>query len=128
MRSPAGRTCHDHLAGTLGVTLFDALVGADLIGLGDGLTLTPAGRAWFVELAGDGALQGGGSRPLLRTCLDWTERRPHLGGVLGAALCRQFVARSWISRAQGHRAVTVTPAGARALTDLLGLDLPSGPP
>ncbi|HUG84053.1 MAG TPA: metalloregulator ArsR/SmtB family transcription factor, partial [Euzebya sp.] len=93
------RTCYDHLAGALGVGLFDALVRAQLISVDDGLVLTDSGRAWFIDLAGDAALQPVGGRPLLRTCLDWTERRSHLGGILGAELCHQLVERSWITRA-----------------------------
>ncbi|PZS13914.1 MAG: transcriptional regulator [Pseudonocardiales bacterium] len=125
-RLAAARTCYDHLAGALGVALFDGLVDAELIAVGDGLALTPAGRAWFVDLAGDDAVQARRSRPLLRTCLDWTQRRPHLGGVLGAVLCRQMVERDWISRSPEHRAVAVTPAGSRALADLLGVSVPAG--
>ncbi|HUG86394.1 MAG TPA: hypothetical protein VMM13_17640, partial [Euzebya sp.] len=69
------------------------------------------------------ALQPVGGRPLLRTCLDWTERRSHLGGILGAELCHQLVERSWITRAPHNRAVSVTPAGVQALHDLLALRL-----
>lgn len=59
----AARTCYDHLAGALGVALFDALVVADLVAVRDGVVLTPAGRDWFVDLAGVAALQVRGSRP-----------------------------------------------------------------
>lgn len=121
----AARTCYDHLAGTLGVTVYDALVAGDLIAVRDGLVLTPAGREWFVALAGEPALQPRGSRPLLRTCLDWTERRSHLGGALGAVLCQQFVQRGWITRTRDYRAIAVTAAGADALTDLLGVSIPA---
>lgn len=117
------RTCYDHLAGALGVAIFDALVDAELIRQTDGLTLTPAGRTWFVEFAGEHALAAHGSRPLLRTCLDWTERRSHLGGTLGAILCTELETREWIGRNDGHRAVTVTPAGTHGLTELLGIEL-----
>lgn len=121
----AARTCYDHLAGVLGVALFDGLVAADLVAVGDGLVLTPTGRGWFTDLAGAVALQTPGSRPLLRACLDWTERRTHLGGALGAVLCQQLVERAWVTRAKNHRAVTVTPAGSRALADLLGVRVPA---
>jgi len=119
------RTCYDHLAGILGVALLDALVDADLLSVRDGLALTSAGRDWFTDLAGEPALRPRGSRPLLRTCLDWTERRPHLSGVLGAVLCHQLVERDWVARARDCRAVTVTPEGGRALADLLGVQLPA---
>jgi DNA-binding transcriptional ArsR family regulator len=117
------RTCYDHLAGALGVALFDALVDRALVGVRDGLVLTPAGRTWFVDLAGPDVLHQAGRRPLLRTCLDWTERRSHLGGVLGAALHAQLLHRAWLTRGAEHRAVTVTTEGGRALAELLGLDV-----
>jgi DNA-binding transcriptional ArsR family regulator len=113
------RTCYDHLAGAFGVALYDGLVATGRIAVRDGLALTDEGRAWFAQLAGDDALQPRGTRPLLRTCLDFTERRPHLGGTLGAVLCQQLVARSWVTRSTANRAVTVTPAGSRALSELL---------
>jgi len=119
----AARTCYDHLAGKLGVGLFSVMVDGGLIAVTDGLALTAAGRSWFTELAGPDALRPPTSRPLLRTCLDWTERRPHLAGALGAVLQRQLVARSWVRPCQGSRAVRVTPAGQRALRELLGLEL-----
>lgn len=65
----AARTCYDHLAGALGVGLFDALVDAELIDTSSGLVLTPAGRTWFADLAGAQALHPRGTRPLLRSCL-----------------------------------------------------------
>jgi DNA-binding transcriptional ArsR family regulator len=117
----AARTCYDHLAGTLGVALYDALVDRDLIAVADGLALTPAGRSWFTELAGEAALHPRGSRPLLRSCLDWTERRTHLGGVLGAVLCDQLLERGWVTRTRDYRAISVTAAGSQALSDRLGL-------
>ncbi|PZS36753.1 MAG: transcriptional regulator [Pseudonocardiales bacterium] len=124
-RLAAARTCYDHLAGSLGVALFDGLLDAGLVDARDGLSLTPAGRTWFTDLAGAAAIEPRRSRPLLRTCLDWTERRPHLGGVLGAALCDEFVQRGWIVRAREHRAVTLTLAGVRAIDDLLGVRIPA---
>lgn len=121
----AARTCYDHLAGALGVRLYDGMVAAGLIAVADGLALTPAGRDWFIDLAGPTAVTNRGSRPLLRTCLDWTERRSHLGGSLGATLCGELLARGWIRRCSGSRAVTVTPSGAEALPSLLGGDAPA---
>ncbi|RZS91331.1 DNA-binding transcriptional ArsR family regulator [Motilibacter rhizosphaerae] len=116
----AARTCYDHLAGALGVQLLDALVDRSLVARSDGLALTPAGRTWFLDVLGPVALEVG-TRPLLRTCLDWTERRHHLGGALAAGLLQELVRREWVSRAAGHRAVAVTPAGAAGLQSLLGV-------
>jgi DNA-binding transcriptional ArsR family regulator len=121
----AARTCYDHLAGTLGVTLYDALVARRLIAVEAGLVLTTAGRTWFTELAGAEALRPRGSRPLLRTCLDWTERRTHLGGALGAVLCQQLLERGWVIRTRDYRAISVTTAGSRALEDSLGVTAPA---
>lgn len=63
-----------------------------------------------------------GRRPLARACLDWTERRPHLAGVAGAALCRHALDAGWCVRIGSERAVKVTPSGERALSELLGVD------
>jgi DNA-binding transcriptional ArsR family regulator len=123
----AARTCYDHLAGALAVRLFDALVGHRLIDETAGLALTPAGRSWFTDLAGPEALRPPRTRPLLRTCLDWTERRPHLAGALGAALHRELAARSWIRHCEGSRAVRLTPSGAVALAGLLGIEAAAEP-
>ncbi len=120
----AARTCYDHLAGALGVWLFDAMVAGGLLNTRDGLALTTAGRSWFIDLAGPEMLQPPRSRPLVRACLDWTERRSHLAGALGATLHQQLVNRSWIRSCGGHRAVRVTPEGELALAELLGAELP----
>jgi DNA-binding transcriptional ArsR family regulator len=115
------RTCYDHLAGRLGVTIFDAMVGGGLLCADGGVTVTAAGRSWFCALAGPEVLRPATSRPLVRSCLDWTERRPHLGGALGAALYRQLADRTWVSPCRGSRAVRVTDEGQRALSGLLGI-------
>ncbi|NMO56270.1 winged helix-turn-helix transcriptional regulator [Actinoplanes sp. TBRC 11911] len=121
----AARTCYDHLAGTLGVAVADALAATGAIDRRSGLTLTGEGRALLgnvgIELATTTR------RPLLRDCLDWTERRPHLGGVLGAAICRHAFDAGWIGRIGTGRAVRVTPAGADAFADQLGVVVPSTP-
>jgi DNA-binding transcriptional ArsR family regulator len=122
-RLATARTCYDHLAGAVGVAIFDALVGRRLVDVRHGLALTESGGAWFAELVGEDALSPAGTRPLLRTCLDWTERRSHLGGSLGASLCSQLLDRDWIVRSPQHRAVRLTAAGGRALHDVLGVDV-----
>jgi DNA-binding transcriptional ArsR family regulator len=116
------RTCYDHLAGTLGVQLFDAMVASGLLCAASGLRVTAAGRTWFTELAGPEALRTG-SRPLVRACLDWTERRTHLAGSLGAALYQQLVDRGWVLSRPGSRAVRLTVDGEFALAGLLGVQL-----
>lgn len=117
----AGRSCYDHLAGALGVALTDRLraLGAldeHSLGLGD--------PAAFTALGVDPAALEHGLRPLTRSCLDWTERRPHLAGALGAAVLSRALEERWIARRPHGRAVAVTPAGATALRQRLGLDVP----
>ncbi|MCF0080605.1 ArsR/SmtB family transcription factor [Streptomyces lomondensis] len=115
-----GRTCYDHLAGRLGIVVTDALTARGLLQQETGFALTDAGLAWFAA-AGIG-LERRGRRPLARACLDWTERRPHLAGVAGAALCRRALDAGWCVRIGSERAVKVTAAGERALFDLLGVE------
>nr|WP_197676435.1 winged helix-turn-helix domain-containing protein [Nakamurella panacisegetis] len=123
----AARTCYDHVAGDLGVAVFDALVRRRLIDVADGLRLTPSGRDFFVDFAGPDAVAPHRSRPLLRTCLDWTERRHHLGGALGAVVLQQLLARGWVVRAARHRALAVTGDGAIGLKAAFGVDVPATP-
>ncbi|GAB2749363.1 winged helix-turn-helix domain-containing protein [Streptomyces bullii] len=115
-----GRTCYDHLAGRLGIAVTDALTARGLLRQDTGFALTDAGLAWFAA-AGIG-LDRRGRRPLARACLDWTERRPHLAGVAGEALCRHALDTGWCVRVGSQRAVKVTAAGERALADLLGIE------
>ncbi|MBP0454503.1 MULTISPECIES: helix-turn-helix transcriptional regulator [unclassified Kitasatospora] len=119
------RTCYDHLAGRLGVAVTDAVLARGLVADDAGLAVTGSGREWLaaagIELPARAGR--GGGRPLVRGCLDWTERRTHLGGVLGAALCRTALDRAWVERIGSGRALRVTPDGDRALSELLGLRL-----
>lgn len=115
-----GRTCYDHLAGRLGIAVTDALTARGLLVQDTGFALTDAGLCWFAEVGI--ALDRAGRRPLARACLDWTERRPHLAGVAGAALCRHALDTGWCERIGSERAVRVTATGERALGELLGVD------
>ncbi|MFR9792036.1 ArsR/SmtB family transcription factor [Streptomyces sp. MB22_4] len=114
-----GRTCYDHLAGRLGIALTDALISRGLLRQDTGFALTDAGVDWFATTGIP--LASAGRRPLARACLDWTERRPHLAGVAGAALCRHALDAGWCERIGSERAVRVTPPGKRALSALLGI-------
>ena len=122
-RLAAARTCYDHLAGALGVALFDGLVADGLLVTTDGLALTPPGRAWFTALAGPDPLPRTG-RPVVRACLDWTERRHHLAGTAGAVLCRALFSHGWVERGRDRRSVRITEAGRAALPDRLTVALP----
>jgi DNA-binding transcriptional ArsR family regulator len=113
------RTCYDHLAGALGVALTDAMTDRGLLDWTHGLTLTPAGRDWLAELAIPAP--AGTRRPAVRPCLDWTERRPHLAGAVGAAICRHAFETGWLTRIGTTRAVRLTEAGRAAFARHLGL-------
>src|SRR5579875_342203 len=106
------RTCYDHLAGRLGVAVADGMVAAGRAVLTpDGGEITPAGLD-FLDAFGIDPGQGGGSRRVFcRPCLDWSERRLHLAGRVGALLCARFFELGWIVRRHDTRAVAVTPAG-----------------
>lgn len=115
-----GRTCYDHLAGRLGITITDALTERRLLRQDTGFALTDAGLEWFATTGIP--LDRKGRRPVARACLDWTERRPHLAGVAGAALCRHAFDEGWCVRIGTERAVKVTATGEQALSELLGVD------
>ncbi|SDP48970.1 transcriptional regulator, ArsR family [Streptomyces sp. cf386] len=115
-----GRTCYDHLAGRLGIAVTDALTARGLLRQDTGFALTDAGVGWFGAVGI--RLDRTGRRPLARGCLDWTERRPHLAGVAGAALCRHVLEVGWCVRIGSERAVKVTDTGERALFELLAIE------
>jgi DNA-binding transcriptional ArsR family regulator len=117
-----GRTCYDHLAGRLGVALTDGMTRTGLLDQSAGFALTAEGARWLTDTVGrDLSTLGSPRRPLVRPCLDWTERRLHLAGAAGAALCQHFMDRGWVVRIGSQRAVRVTPTGATALHELLGV-------
>jgi DNA-binding transcriptional ArsR family regulator len=117
------RTCYDHLAGHLGVAVSDALVARGLVADDDGLAVTEAGKRWLAGAALRIEIpeRQRSGRPIVRGCLDWTERRVHLGGVLGAELCRTAVEQRWVERVSGGRALRVTTQGAEAFHTLFGI-------
>ncbi|MEY9926469.1 DNA-binding transcriptional ArsR family regulator [Catenulispora sp. GP43] len=113
------RTCYDHLAGRVGVAIADAMTDRDLVDWRHGLSLTPEGERWLADLAIE--VPTASKRPALRPCLDWTERRPHLAGAVGAALCEHALDQGWIKRVGTSRAVLVTWQGREVLQERLGL-------
>src|SRR5258705_4840930 len=115
------RTCYDHLAGHLGVAITDAILDRGLIADDMGLTVTDAGVAWLGNLSID-VTSLSRSRPMVRGCLDWTERRTHLAGAVGAALCQRALDQHWVERIGSGRALKVTARGQPALRELLGID------
>jgi DNA-binding transcriptional ArsR family regulator len=119
------RTCYDHLAGRIGVALLNSLVACGAVG-------EPGEPKASVELGSEGEAVFGGlgidleevrreRRRFAYACLDWTERRPHLGGALGAALWAKFVERGWVLKKPGTREVILTDKGKRSLQEELGV-------
>jgi DNA-binding transcriptional ArsR family regulator len=116
----AARTCYDHLAGALGVALIDALQRQRL--LTAELEPTKRGATRFAELGIDVGELAGRRRPFAKRCLDWTERRRHLAGSLGAALAARCFELGWIERLPSSRAVRVTKEGRNPLARELAID------
>jgi len=113
------RLCYDHLAGTVALTITDAMVERGLLEWGPEPGLTGKGARWLAETGI--TVPAHSRRPPVRACLDWTERRPHLAGAVGAALCAHALTTGWMTRIGTTRALLVTPAGRRAWHDHLGL-------
>jgi len=105
------RICYDHLAGTSAVRLLDRLREGGLIEGEVDLLLAPGGESWAHSLGIDVARLGAGRRPLCRPCLDWSERRDHLAGALGAAVLDLLLARRWARRDPAGRALRLSPRG-----------------
>ena len=122
------RTCYDHMAGWIGVTLADTLAARGWVEIADDAALvTPEGLRGLAALGihPDASAVGRRAKPLCRPCLDWSERRPHLAGRLGAALCTHGLERGWVRKRRDTRALDVTPLGWRALHDLFGIRHPA---
>jgi DNA-binding transcriptional ArsR family regulator len=115
------RSCYDHLAGRIAVELAGALVKSKIIHPANNrdYELGRAGRAWFANLGIDVNALRNTRRAFARQCLDWTERRPHIAGALGAALCSRFISLGWIARRRDTRALRMTHSGARAFRKIL---------
>ena len=120
LRLRHSRMCYDHLAGRLGVALADAMIAANYIERDDrDFRITDAGEAFFAKAGLDLESIRKQRRATARVCLDWSERRPHVGGALGAALAERCLKLKWITRERQGRRVRVTPAGERGLAELL---------
>jgi DNA-binding transcriptional ArsR family regulator len=115
------RTCYDHLAGQVGVAIADALVARGHVVLSeDGGELTQAGAAFLAEFGADVASPG--KRIFCRPCLDWSERRYHIAGLVGAAIWRRCLELGWLVRERDSRALRLTAAGRAGLRDTFGVD------
>jgi DNA-binding transcriptional ArsR family regulator len=118
------RTCYDHLAGTIATALYDRLQADGTLSVtSDGITLTSAGDQRLRSLGIDTETLRTERRQLARACLDWTERRHHLAGGLGAALLASFRARNWVAPRNTPRALRVTTVGRQALASHFDIDV-----
>ena len=114
----AARTCYRHLAGELGVRLFQGLMARGCVAGGEeGYDLTVKGRAWLEEI-GIESPPAPGER-FAYPCLDWSERRHHLAGRLATSLLDHFLARRWLARVPQSRALRLTPQGRRTLLSVI---------
>jgi len=119
------RTCYDHIAGEVGVALTDRMLELAVLEEGEGrdFVITPDGMKWFGDFGIDLGNIRRGRRHFARQCLDWSERRHHMAGALGAALTNRLFELGWISYIPGGRAVRVTDKGFKGLEAEFGLSL-----
>ena len=115
------RLCYDHLAGTRGVQMMSAMQAQGFIAGGEIPRLTDAGRVFVEEFGVDLPALERGKRPLCRACLDWSERKSHLAGALGAAMLSTMFDKRW-ARAEGGRVVSFSPDGARQFDRLFAAE------
>jgi DNA-binding transcriptional ArsR family regulator len=118
------RTCYDHLAGQLGVAIADALIANGSVVLGDdGGEVTEAGARLLADFGANLASKSSGKRIFCRPCLDWSERRYHIAGHVGAEICRRCLELGWLGRQRDTRAVKLTAAGRAGFRETFGVDL-----
>lgn len=118
------RMCYDHIAGQLGVVLADALSARHHIEFSDdGGIVTSSGEAFFARLGIDLEAQRQSKRVFCRPCIDFSERRAHIAGAVGAALARRLMDLHWIARKRDGRALTITPAGWGKIEQTFGCAL-----
>ncbi len=116
------RFCYDHLAGRLGVRLAESLVGRGLLTCkGKAFEVPAKGERWFTRFGIDLGAVAAARRTFACPCLDWSERKDHLGGALGAALARQMLEKGWLKRRPGSRVVAITERGREGLDKQFGI-------
>ena len=120
------RTCYDHLAGMIGVRVTEAMEQKNLImKTGTIYTVSTKGWKWLAQFDISKDDFTTNRRPLTRQCLDWSERRPHLAGLLGAILLQRMLERKWFRKIQFSRELIVTAKGAKELYNLLDVNINS---
>jgi DNA-binding transcriptional ArsR family regulator len=118
------RTCYDHLAGEMAVSVLQAMLDARwLVADGHEFKATRLGHEKFAALGIDPRRADAGRRAFARGCVDLTQRRPHLAGALGAALLDLYVRERWVLRTPRSRVVSITPKGNAAFKRILGISL-----
>jgi DNA-binding transcriptional ArsR family regulator len=118
------RICYDHLAGRLGVAILDAMLANDwLQSEGSGFAVTGDSHRGFLMLGVDLDAAHSRRRVFARGCLDWTERRSHLAGALGAAVASGLLSQKWLERRERSRGVRVTPEGSEKLSEVLSVQV-----
>lgn len=118
------RTCYDHLAGRLGVGVTEGLMCRGLLVAGaDGFALPRKGATYLTEFGVDVEAARASRRRFANECLDWSERRSHVAGALGAAICDAFLVRRFVERRSANRSLRITPAGGAWLLKNLGVEL-----
>ena len=118
------RTCYDHFAGQLGVGLADGLCAQGHVVLGeDGGEVTETGVIFLSRFGLDFEELKRRRRVYCRPCLDWTERRPHLAGAVGAALTERCFHLGWVKRKRDSRALTITDHGRDGFREVFGFDV-----
>jgi len=119
----AARTCYDHLAGRLGVALADALVEQDFVELSEsGGVVTASGRRFLVDFGLNIDALAAKRRCFCKPCLDWSERRVHLAGAVGAELAARCFSLGWVERQKDSRAVTITESGCMGFASVFGIE------
>jgi DNA-binding transcriptional ArsR family regulator len=119
----AARICYDHLAGRLSVDLTDSFVAREYLVLDDeAAEITSAGSRFFTEFGIELPARRSTRPRMCRLCLDWTERRPHIAGRVGAAITKRYFDLGWMERMERSHAVIVTPVGRRGLRKMFGVD------
>jgi DNA-binding transcriptional ArsR family regulator len=119
----AARICYDHLAGRLSVDLTDSFVAREYVVLDEEVAeITTTGTRFFTEFGIELPALRSMHRHVCRLCLDWTERRPHIAGAVGAAITKRYFDLGWMERMKRSHAVTVTPLGRRSFHETFGID------